>query len=80
MFNIAICDDDIQAVGEMELLVQNIAQSHLVDVEIEVFCDGRGLADAVKGGNAFDIILILRWRKRVAFQPLRGFASMIRTY
>ena len=58
MFNIAICDDDIQAVGEMELLVQNIAQSHLVDVEIEVFCDGRGLADAVKGGNAFDIIYL----------------------
>ena len=58
MLYIAICDDDIQTTGEMELLVQKIAKRHLVDVEIEVFCDSKGLVDAVKGGSPFDIIYL----------------------
>ena len=58
MLYIAICDDDIQTTGEMELRIQKIAKRHVVDVEIEVFCDSKGLVDAVKGGSAFDIIYL----------------------
>ncbi len=58
MFNIAICDDDIQTTGQMEQLVQKIAKQHLVEVEIEVFCDSNSLVGAVKGGNGFDIIYL----------------------
>ena len=42
----------------MEQLVQKIAKQHLVEVEIEVFCDSNSLVGAVKGGNGFDIIYL----------------------
>mgnify|MGYP000039908467 CR=1 FL=1 len=37
MLNIAICDDDIQTTGRMDMLLQEIAKRNFMDVEIEVF-------------------------------------------
>ena len=37
MLNIAICDDDIQIAGQMEMMIQNIAKRNYVDTDIEVF-------------------------------------------
>ena len=41
MLNIAICDDNIQITGQMEMMVQNIAKRNFVDADIEVFWDGK---------------------------------------
>lgn len=35
MLNIAICDDDIQTTGRMDMLLQEIAKRNFMDVEIE---------------------------------------------
>ncbi|MFR5228070.1 MAG: hypothetical protein ACLTFM_14200 [Blautia wexlerae] len=37
MLNIAICDDDIQTTGRMDMLLQEIAKQNFIDIEIEVF-------------------------------------------
>lgn len=58
MLNIAICDDDIQATGQMETLIQDIARRNFVDTDIEVFWNGKSLADAVADGDSFDIIFL----------------------
>ena len=47
MLNIAICDDDIQTTGRMDMLLQEIAKQNFIDIEIEVFWNGKSLADAV---------------------------------
>ena len=58
MLNIAICDDNIQITGQMEMMVQNIAKRNFVDADIEVFWDGKSLADMVASGYGFDIIYL----------------------
>lgn len=58
MLNIAICDDDIQTTGRMDMLLQEIAKRNFMDVEIEVFWNGEGLADAVAQGTYFDMIYL----------------------
>lgn len=58
MLNMAICDDDIQTTGRMEMLIQKIAKRNFVDTEIEVFWNGEGLVDAVIDGDCFDIIYL----------------------
>lgn len=58
MLNIAICDDDIQIAGQMEMMIQNIAKRNFIDADIEVFWDGKSLADMVASGYGFDIIYL----------------------
>lgn len=58
MLNIAICDDDIQTTGRMDMLLQEIAKRNFMDVEIEVFWNGESLADAVAQGTYFDMIYL----------------------
>lgn len=58
MLNIAICDDDIQTTGRMDMLLQEIAKKNYIDVEIEVFWDGESLAEAVMNGAYFDMIYL----------------------
>lgn len=58
MLNIAICDDDIQTTGQLEMLIQNIAKRNFVDTDIEVFWNGESLVDAVAAGGGFDIIYL----------------------
>lgn len=58
MLNIAICDDDIQTTGRMEMMIQKISKQNFVDTEIEVFWDGESLVDAIIQGCCFDIIYL----------------------
>lgn len=58
MLNIAICDDDIQTTGKMDMLIQKIAKQNYYLSEIKVFWDGKSLVDAVKEGQSFDIIYL----------------------
>ena len=57
MLNIAICDDDIQITGKIERL-QDIAKRNFVDTEIEVFWNGKSLADAIAAGERYDVIYL----------------------
>ena len=52
MLNIAICDDDIQTTGQLEMLIQEIAKRNFVDADIEIFWNGESLADAVAAGDS----------------------------
>lgn len=61
MLNIAICDDDIQTTGRMDMLLQEIAKQNFIDIEIEVFWNGKSLADAVAQGTYFDM-----WNRYIA--------------
>lgn len=58
MLNIAICDDDIQITGKIERLLQDIAKRNFVDTEIEVFWNGKSLADAIAAGERYDVIYL----------------------
>lgn len=58
MLNIAICDDDIQTTGQIEMLIEKIAKRNFVDIDIEVFWSGENLADAVAAGDGYDIIYL----------------------
>lgn len=58
MLNVAICDDDIRITGELEMLIQKIAKHNFVDVEIEVFWDGKSLVEEIRKGFCFDIIYL----------------------
>ena len=58
MLDVAICDDDIQITGELEMLIQKIAKHNNVDVEIEVFWDGKSLVEEIRKGFCFDIIYL----------------------
>ncbi len=51
MLNIAICDDDIQTTGKMDMLLQEIAKSEILwMLKLKVFWNGKSLADAVAKG------------------------------
>lgn len=58
MLNIAICDDDIQITGKIEGLLQDISKRNFVDTEIEVFWNGKSLADAIAAGERYDVIYL----------------------
>ena len=58
MLNIAICDDDIQTTGQIEMMIQKIAKRNFADVDIEVFWSGESLADSVVAGDGYDIIYL----------------------
>ena len=56
MLNIAICDDDIQTTGRMDMLLQEIAKRNFEDVEI-MFWNGESLY-VVAQGTYFDMIYL----------------------
>lgn len=58
MLNIAICDDEVLITGKIEMLVHEIARRNLVEVDTEVFWNGKSLLQAMKQGINFDIIYL----------------------
>ncbi len=58
MLKVAICDDDIQTTGKMDLLIEWVSQKNVIHTEIEVFWNGKSLIDAVVSGERFDIIFL----------------------
>lgn len=58
MLNVAICDDDIWITGKIEFMIQEIARKHFIDVETEVYWNGKSLADTIEAGERFDMIYL----------------------
>lgn len=58
MLNIAVCDDDVQTTGKIDMMLQKVAKQNFVDIDVEVYWNGKNLVDAVKQKNNFDIIYL----------------------
>lgn len=48
MINVAICDDDISVAGRIERMLQNIAKRNFIDIDTEVFWNGKQLVELVE--------------------------------
>lgn len=81
MLNIAICDDDIQTTGRMDMLLQKIAKRNFMDVEIEVFWNGKSLADAVAKGTYFDMIYLdIEMDKEDGISAAKRIRAYVKTF
>ena len=58
MLNIAVCDDDVQTTGKIDMMLQKAAKQNFVDIDVEVYWNGKNLVDAVKQKVNFDIIYL----------------------
>lgn len=58
MLNIAICDDNVPFTGKLDMLLQKLGKENNIDVETEVFFDGKQLMDSIEQGAYFDIIYL----------------------
>lgn len=58
MINVAICDDDLAITGKIESIIQNIAKKNFIQLETEVFWNGKQLVELIENGEYFDIIFL----------------------
>lgn len=58
MLKIAICDDVIEITSQLENMIIEISEKHLIDVSIEVFFSGDDLLRYIKNKNNFDLIFL----------------------
>lgn len=58
MINIAVCDDNEIWACKMEKLLEGLCKKNFMEAEIEVFFNGKELADAVNKGILYDIIFL----------------------
>lgn len=58
MISVAICDDDIATTGKIENMLRSIAKRKFIQIETEVFWDGKQLEKAVIEKAYFDIIFL----------------------
>lgn len=58
MLNIGICDDNISTTGKLEMMLQRLGKAHFIDIETDVFWDGKNIADSVEAGMSYDIIYL----------------------
>lgn len=58
MLDVAICDDDIQFSGELEMLLYDMKQKYGINLAIDSYRNGVSLVEAIKGGHKYDIICL----------------------
>lgn len=58
MLSIAICDDDISTTGKMDMIFQKIAKKNFIEIEVEVFWNGKSLVESIEQGGRFDAIFL----------------------
>ena len=58
MIDIAICNDDRDLVDDIEIRIRSLAKKFLVDINIDVFYDGKELIEDIFGGNRYDVIYL----------------------
>lgn len=81
MIRIAVCDDDIRMVTEIESLLSQSAKENFTDIEVSVFYDGDKLEKIIRQGGRYDIIYLDIEMKRVngveAARYIRKFDSSV---
>jgi len=58
MINVAICDDDKELTAHIEEIVYTISREHGINVDVDVYWDGKNLADDIVDGERYDIIYL----------------------
>lgn len=58
MMEIAICDDDVITTSYIEQLLEPIAKKKMLKLSVDIFYDGRTLADYINQGKRYDIIYL----------------------
>lgn len=58
MIKIAICDDDISIVSQIENILLQYTNEHFIKAEIEVFYSGEELISHIKTDGSFDLIYL----------------------
>jgi len=58
MFNVAICDDDKELTVHIEEIVYMISREQGIDVDVDVYWNGKNLADDIVDGERYDIIYL----------------------
>ena len=58
MINIAICDDDILLTGKVEGALFSFAKENLIDLDVDVYFEGKELANQIVQGKRYDIIFL----------------------
>lgn len=58
MLEIAICDDEMSVLSQVEELVFKLADKHDMKIEVDCYRDGSELADNVDEGKRYDIIYL----------------------
>lgn len=58
MLEIGICDDDIFLAGYLDEEISGMANKRNIKMSVEVFRDGKEIADEVKSGRRFDLIFM----------------------
>lgn len=57
MINIAICDDEIHFTGQMDTFLNDITKN-LINIDIDIFEDGKELTEVVESGKKFDLLYL----------------------
>lgn len=58
MLNIAICDDDVSITGKLDMILYEIQKEKYINIETEVFWDGKDIVESVENGTRYDIIYL----------------------
>lgn len=58
MLNIAICDDNKQLTGELDMIIYEQCKQKYIDSDISVFFDGKQLVDDIYSNAKYDIIFL----------------------
>lgn len=58
MLEIAICDDEIQMVAQIESVLESISSQSTIQIEKDVFYDGSTLVNYINSGKRYDIIYL----------------------
>lgn len=55
MINVAICDDTVSVTAEIEEMLMHIKKNRKIDIDTEVFFDGKTLCEQIKKGSKYDL-------------------------
>ncbi|WP_122641947.1 LytR/AlgR family response regulator transcription factor [Luxibacter massiliensis] len=58
MVKIAVCDDNVNMAAELEALLLEIETLYKIDMDIDIFFDGKTLCNSIELGNKYDMIYL----------------------
>lgn len=58
MIHIAVCDDDLQAAGQIENLILDARHHFSEELEVSLYYSGESFAQALQAGERFDLIFM----------------------
>lgn len=73
MLKIAVCDEEILMTSKIEKLLLDIGAKRAIDIDVDVFFDGRKLEKNIDQGEVFDLIYLdIEMKKRNGIETAKG--------